>query len=242
MLEYLVLLLVALTASFTQSAVGFGFAIVSSPLLSLVFPIRTTMALVLLLILGFTVQMAFRFRRDIPIRVIAVPLLAAVVGRSLGVILLMSLETGVFRLIWGVVLILFSLYFGYYRDRIRIRAGTRNGLIAGLLSGVLGGMFNTGGPPAVLYYYYAIPDKRQYMAALQITFLTGSLVNLVMHLGYGNINLEVLKLAGLGYLALIAGTIIGLRVFKRLNRKQLGVVVYALTFVMGILQIVKAIS
>jgi len=238
--EYLLVVLIVFAAGLIHGSAGFAFALVATPLLSFLFPIRQTVAFTMLLAFVFSAQILARYHREIPWRVIWLPLLVSYAGRLVGVSILMNLDTRVFRLIWGAALILFAVYFGLYKQRIRIRPSVPSGIVVGALSGVLGGMFNTGGPPVVVYYYCAISGTKAYSAALQVTFFTGAVINFFMHLGYGNITVEVIKWAGVGVLAVAAGIFIGIRVFERVDRRQLGSLISVLIGALGLVQIIKA--
>ena len=112
---YLVLFGVTFCAALLQGATGFGFSVVAMPLLSLAFPVRTIVPVGMLLLLGFTTQLAIRLRRFIDIKLVALPLAASLGGRALGVFLLMNLQIGLFRFAWGVVLLGFAVYFLFFR-------------------------------------------------------------------------------------------------------------------------------
>ena len=240
-MNYLILFCVGFAAALIQGATGFGFSIVAMPLLSLVFPVRTIVPVGMLLLLGFTTQLAIRLRKHIDMKLVAVPLIASLGGRGLGVFLLMNLEIGYFRFAWGLVLLAFAVYFLFFRERLTIKPGMITGLSAGFLSGLMGGMYNAGGPPLVLYYFACAPDKRRYSAAMQVIFSLSNVFSLFMHFCYGNINLPVLKLAGVGMVVVLLGSLLGLRILARLERRHLAAAISFFTVVMGIVQIAKAL-
>jgi uncharacterized membrane protein YfcA len=127
-------------------------------------------------------------------------------------------------------------------QKTQIKPNIVGGVAAGLVTGVFSGMFNSGGPAMAIYFYNVFSDKRQYSAALQVTFMLGALVNLFVHLAYGNISLDVLRFAGMGIPVVFAGTFLGVRVFERLSKKHLNILVYLFMALTGAIQIIKAIS
>ncbi|HUV09215.1 MAG TPA: sulfite exporter TauE/SafE family protein [Spirochaetia bacterium] len=241
-MEYVILILVTFISSLVHGATGFGFAIIAAPLLSFFIPVKKTIAVVLILILLFTLQMTFRLRKHINLRLIALPLGASMVGRIIGVFFLMHIDVNIFRLMWGIILILFSVYFAFFNQRIRIRPTIANGLVAGGLSGLVGGMFNTGGPPMVIYFFSCGTNKQEYSAALQFSFAVGSMVNFVMHIIYGNIDGYVLRFVAVALTAALAGSWIGLHLFEKISKELLIRLIYALMVVMGVMQVVKALT
>jgi uncharacterized protein len=76
--------------------------------------------------------------------------------------------------IMGAVIIIFSLYFIFFEDRIKPRRiGKFWSFFIGLLSGVTTATFGMGGPPIILYYRFMNPPKDEFRVnVLTIFFIT----------------------------------------------------------------------
>ncbi len=241
LVEYSLFFVIVLTAGVIHGSAGFGFSVIAAPLLSLLLPLRMTIAISAFFMIAYSLQIVYRFRKFIPWRAIAVPLVVSIIAQMIGVILLMNLNIGVLRMVWGPTLIVFAVYFVAFRGRIRIKASLAGGIVAGSLSGLFGGMFNTAGPALVVYFFNAFKEKRQYSAALQICFFIGASASLFVHLAYGNITFQVLRFVGIGIAGVFAGIFIGIRIFEKLARRHLNILVYFIMALMGIVQIVKTL-
>ncbi len=241
LIEYSLVFVIVLVAGVTHGSAGFGFSVIAAPLLSLLLPLRMTIAICAFFMIAYSLQIVYRFRKFIPWRTIGVPLVVSIIAQMIGVILLMNLNVSVLRMVWGPTLIVLAVYFVAFRGRIHIKASLAGGIVAGSLSGLFGGMFNTAGPALVVYFFNAFKEKRQYSAALQVIFFIGASASLFVHLAYGNITFQVLRFVGVGITGVFAGIFIGIRIFEKLPKRHLNILVYLIMAVMGIVQIIKAI-
>ena len=89
------------------------------------------------------------------------------------------------RKILGIVLIVTSLYFSFFKNRIRLKTTLPYQIGAGAVSGVMGGFFGMQGPPAVLYFISSEPDKNHYMAMAQTYFLIGNAMMTIVRASNG---------------------------------------------------------
>lgn len=227
-----------MAASFLQSITGFGFAIISMPVLMLIFPIRTTAAIVALASFMHCIQVAFKLRRHIDWKVILLPIIFAFIGRLFGMNLLMTMGENILKTLLGIILILTTLYFMFLRNKVKVKPSKKNGALFGLASGVLGGMFNTGGPPMVMYYFFVIPDKLTYIASIQFTFAVGNLISIILHMGYGNYGEVSFLMIAAAFVAAFIGSHYGCKAVRRI--KDISLYVHLSMLAMGIFLIVES--
>lgn len=239
--EFSLVFVIVFVAGVIHGSVGFGFSVIATPLLSFLLPLRMTIAITVFFVIAYSLQIVYRFRKFIPWRAIVVPLAASIIMRIIGVVLLMNLNISVLRIVWGSTLILLAVYFVAFRSRVDIKPSLAGGIVAGSLSGLFGGMFNTAGPALVVYFFNTFKEKRQYSAALQICFFMGALASLIAHLAYGNITFQVLRYVGVGITGVFFGTFIGIRIFEKLAKRHLNILVYLVMALIGIVQIMKAL-
>lgn len=239
MLEILFLFTVCFLGSMIQAVTGFGFAIVAMPLLTLILPFKTAATTVTVISFILACQMAYRLRANINIRIMVAPLITTVLGRTLGVYILQRFDAAVLSKALGVFLVLLAMWFVYANGKFRIKAKTSTGLMAGLISGIFGGSFNIGGPPIAVYYFSALESKEEYNSTTQATFALSIAYNLLLHIIYGNVSMQVLKFAAVGILAIILGSTIGIAIFCKINKGVMGKIIYSFIAVMGIMLFVR---
>jgi len=179
--ELLIVFLVAAFAALMQAAVGFGFAVVFTPLLSLAMGARDAIALSLILSMSLSLVVYFGDRPRAPLRSVLPMFLAATVVTPLGVYVLAVAEDHVLRIAIGVA-VLASVVgtvvsphpVGERRQNLPAVLGV------GVLSGLLRGATGMGGPPVVLYEHWRgapMADiRRRLLAFFAMTGVTGTLL------------------------------------------------------------------
>jgi hypothetical protein len=134
-----------------------------------------------------------------------------------------------------VALVLISIYFMLFIQRIKLSTTKSVQVGAGTLSGLMGGFFGMQGPPAVLCFIQSEPTKEHYMTMAQTYFLIG---NLIMtgeraYNGFFTITVAIDYLYGLG--GVIIGTLLGAYVFKHIPNHIFRYIVYAYICICGVI-------
>lgn len=239
MLSAIILFIICFVGSMIQGITGFGYAIFALTLLPFFIPFKTAVVAVSILAMLMTSSMAYKLREHIDKRVIAIPLIASIVGRSIGVYAFNRFETGFLVNILGIILISISVWMFYFADKLKIKEGKGRALFAGLASGLLGGMFNMGGPPLVIYFFGIYKDKLAYNATLQTIFSIGGMYTVFLHFLSGNITSDVLGLSVIGLASVILGSSVGLIIFSKVNKGFVGKFISVFICIMGFFLFIK---
>ena len=144
-----------------------------------------------------------------------------------------------FKIFFGSVLVILSIYFLFFDSKVKIRPTVRNGIIAGGISGMLNGLFSTGGPPVVLYLTHAAKDKEAYFAGIQFFFCLTNIYSVIFRLINGNLTLNVLLSAAIGFAGCMAGDFVGRFVFDKLDAKKFKRIIYIGMIISGIFMIIN---
>ncbi len=137
-------------AALTQSATGFGLALVSMPLLSLRLPLPQATALVATVSMAVEIAILWRYWAHLRWGPVLRLVLASLAGIPVGVTLLRRWPERWLLAGLGVVLAGYALYAWLGWRLPRLRAWFWPWLM-GFLAGALGGAYNTSGPPVILY-------------------------------------------------------------------------------------------
>lgn len=155
-----------------QGSVGFGFALVAVPALSLLRP-EALPVTILFLALPMTSSMALRERRAIDVPGFLWITAGRVVGTAGGVSILVAVPAGSLAVLFGS-LVLVAAAFSALLPGVELRGRTR--LAAGVASGVMGTAGAVGGPPlALVYRDRPGPVLR---STLALSFFLGLLISL----------------------------------------------------------------
>ena len=228
--------LLAVGASFVQRTTGFGFGIFIKTHLPIHMPsYAEATTLSGLLALTTSAMITFRMRSYITWRRLLPILITFVIVSAIAICMLSRIHDHTLRKILGVVLIFTSIYFAFFKDRIRLKTTIPYQIGAGTISGVMGGFFGMQGPPAVLYFISSEPDKNHYMAMAQTYFLIGNAMMTIVRASNGFLTATV----GKNYLFCLGGVIIGTYIgswaFRHIPAKIFPYVVYSYIGVSGLI-------
>jgi uncharacterized protein len=224
--------LAVLVAAFVKGAVAFGFPLVATPLLALVFDVKTAVAVSIVPnIVMDSVQLARRGEALGTLRRFASLVVGSIVGMWLGTLLLSILPGHVATLVLGLFVLAFAAITAF-GVTLQVPVAWERWLSApvGVLAGILGGLTNVPGTPMVLYFVALGLDKYEFVRAVALTFIVVKVVQLGAVAWYGFLDLRLLAIS-LGFTVVaLAGFAVGQRLqdwlpARAFNRVVLGVLV-----------------
>ena len=228
--------LLSIGASFIQRTTGFGFGIFIMTMLPFFMPSygeATTLSGLLAITTSATI--VWRMRSHVTWSRLWPILLTFIIISSIAIFALTRIEDHILRRILGATLILISIYFMLFSQRIKLPTTKKVQVGAGTLSGLMGGFFGMQGPPAVLYFISSEKDKQHYMAMTQVYFVLGNAMMTVVRAQNGFLTSTVIHDYFYGLIGVVAGTLLGAFVFNRIPSRIFRYVVYAYIGISGVM-------
>ena len=228
--------ILSIGASFVQRTTGFGFGIFIMTMLPYLMPTygeATTLSGILALTTSAAI--VWRLRRYVTWQRLWPILLTFIVVSTMAIFVLTRIEDHILKQILGVALIVISIYFALFSQKVKLPTTKQVQVGAGTLSGLMGGFFGMQGPPAVLYFIQSEPTKEHYMAMAQTYFLIGNAMMTLVRAYNGFFTTTVLTDYCFGLGGVIIGTAIGSYVFKHIPNQAFRYVVYAYIGVSGMI-------
>jgi uncharacterized membrane protein YfcA len=224
---------VIFAASLVFGLAGFGIGLVA--LAFLPFLMAATDAVVLMTLYAFlaTLGLFVPLRRDfVPTGLVPLALGTAA-GTPLGVWILAAVPVAVLeRMIGGMLLLVVGLEWArVYPKRL---SGRGWALGAGFAAGVLGGAVGTPGPPVILYAAAQGWPPRTVKANLQAFFMVNQAVILAGYAWAGLLTPVVWRHAAAFALPALAGAVVGVRLFDRIDAARFRQIVFVLLFLSGV--------
>jgi hypothetical protein len=206
--ELLVIFVVTFLGGLVQGSIGYGLALVASPVLLLIDPylIPGPMAITAFILV---LLIALRDRVALDISDLKWALAGLIGGTLIGTYILARFTVERFSLLFGI-LILVAVIISAGGFRFRRTVSTLLG--AGLLAGVMGIVTTTSGPPIAILYQDA-PGK-QLRATISTLFIFGTIIAMGSLATIGRFGGRELRLS----LTLIPGVILGYLLSSRLTR------------------------
>ena len=209
-------IIVVFLGGLTQGLTGFGFGLVTVPILVIFLVPQLVVPIVLLTSMLLTFYLLIETRRWLELKRILVLMAAGVAGLPFGIIILKQLDAGILRVFIGVIIVLFGLAFlsGYRRE---IRNEKLASVLIGFVSGLLSGSTSLSGPPVILFFTNQGLKKQTFRANIVAYFTVLSLVTLPAFIFSGLITPEVLKFTLWFLPAMILGALLGVRLAPRVK-------------------------
>ncbi len=227
-------------ASFVQGLVGFAFAVISVPLVSMIYdPVTAVAYNAVLGSLNCTwnfvlLRRRVSYRKTLPILAVSVAVM------PLGALFLFSMPRDLIITVLGAVVIGMTAFSMFFQEkagpflRHPAAAGT-----AAVTAGLLGGAFSTPGPPIIAYFYNTGDDKRRAKANIQLFFVGISATVIAIQVAAGNLTGEVvLRLAALVPVVLLF-TNLGLWTARQISAGMFSLLVNLALIALGLFLIVS---
>ncbi|MTA27726.1 MAG: TSUP family transporter [Actinobacteria bacterium] len=236
--QTVVLLLSVLVASTTQVTVGFGFALLSVPLMTMAVPTRE--AVVISTILGLLTSsfQAWHGRRDADRTLIRRLTSAALVGLPIGWLVFTRVPDDVLRAILGMSVLVAVMLLA---TGLVARGSTRLDVLCGALSGALASSLSTNGPPLVFALQARSVPMRVFRPTINTVFTFSGLLSLVAFALSGEIESDAVVHALWSVPVLLAGSRIGFLLRVRVREEHARRIVLTLLTLAGLSAILAAI-
>ena len=217
-------------AAFFQGATGFGYALLAMALMPVFLPMSVCSAISAVTVVAIGLQMTLTLRRELRWRLIVLPVLSCLTTINLGLLLLDRFDELLLRIILAGLLVLVTvLFFIMRRKKVVLPARWYTAVGAGLITGISTGMFNIVGPFFLIYYMNVCETPMNMKASLEFSFLISGLYSSAIHLlVYHNINLSVAPLLAASAAAALLAGVLGLKVFRKIDKDKISLVAYIL--------------
>jgi uncharacterized membrane protein YfcA len=220
-------------AAFVQSLSGFGFALITMPLITIVMSLQTASPLVALT--GFTLCTIniIRYRQAVNVGEALRLVTASAPGIPVGLWVLTNVDESVIKSLLGLILIAYAVYAIVHPATLRLRSRWWV-YPAGFAAGCLSGAYNTPGPPVVVYSSLRQWPKDEFRAVLQAFFSLNALLVVASHAIAHRLTTEVLTFYSFAAPALLLGVLAGSRVDSRVNKDRFRTIVTVMILALGL--------
>lgn len=234
MSEQLLLLTIYGIASLVHGVVGFGFALLSVPLVATIYDPGVAVAMNVVVGMANCTSKSWLLRRYIDWKGVLTFFAASLVFVPLGVLAISNISKELALVIMGFFVI--AVAAGNLRNRERMRSAMRTtgsfwslSAVAGLLSGA----FAAPGPATVPYFMSRDTSPMVGKANLQLYFTVVGLPIVVFHGLAGNITATALGRAAMYVPVVFVLTFLGTRLSERAPEKKLRLVVDVALILLG---------
>ncbi|WP_342387549.1 sulfite exporter TauE/SafE family protein [Salinicoccus bachuensis] len=230
-MEVAVFIIIILVASTLQTSTGFGFSILATPFLLLIFEPAEAIQINLVLSLVISTALIRRIRKDIDYGVLKRFIIGSSVGMFVGIIIFLMVDIDGLKRVIGIVILALTLLLIF---KFRIDRNRGRDFFAGGIAGSLTTSIGMPGPPLLLYFSGtdSLKEKvRGTTLAFYLFIYTVSLIIQIVFAGTG----QTVWIASLWGLPLVfMGLFVGQMLFRYINQKGFRIFTYVILVVTGI--------
>jgi len=211
LLEVIFIALLLFVSSAVQGVLGFGFAVIASPIIVQINP-NLVPQLLALLGLPIALRVFFREKEGVDLSKVKPLIVGRLVGGPIGLLLLLNLSEKYLSIAVGVIVLVAGLgsFFGWVINRSNL-----NSFLAGTFSGIFGMVAAVGGPPIALLYRNT--KSEQFRPSLNSVFSIGILITLSLLLLSGNLFMDHLLLFVLFLPFVLVGVRVSTSIFSKFS-------------------------
>lgn len=237
--EALIVAAIILFSASVQSISGFGFSLMSVPLMVLVIDLR--LAVVVATIIGTvsSTSQAWLLRRDRDDRLTRRFIASSFLGAPLGLLVFNLVPENVLKIVLGICVLFGVLVLSRGLD-LRTTHHWFDWLM-GCLSGVLLMATSTNGPPLVFTLQARHVEPARFRATLNSVFAASGYLAILLFAIDGKITREAIILAALVVPLLVSGLVLGTKIRARIEADRFRVIVLLLLTVSGVSSIFSAL-
>lgn len=228
-----------LVAATVYVVVGFGFALLAMPLMTLTIPVERAVVVLSLLAVFMTGTQAWTLRSHVRRALATRLVVAAFAGMPFGLVLLDTVEERILQIVLGVAVVVATIVLA--RDVTLDHTGPSLDVAAGFVSGIASTSIGTNGPPLVFDLQSRRLGPDEFRGTLAVVFTLGNLFSLVLFTGSGKVTGDGLTVAAIALPALVAGTLAGRALQPHVPPRRLRSLVLGLLLVTGVVVIARAI-
>lgn len=226
--QILITIIVSFVAACLQRISGFGFALLATPIMSIVMPVPVAVVVISFVslpngILNWLQQGHHADRAQVRRIVVW-----CITGMPIGLVAIRHIPDRPMRIVLGVVV---AVAAGALASGWRItRGGRQVDAAAGFLSGILATSTGTNGPPLVIGLQGQGVTPERFRGTMAGIFVATGIVTLVLFAVNGLVTEATLKLASVGVAPMLVGQFAGVRLLPRVRTEHYRHLIVALLF------------
>lgn len=235
--EFLVFLSIVLFfAALVQGSIGFGFPLISTPLIAMITDLKTAVLYVAIPTLLINIISIFSegnflqaIKRFYPIA------LMAMIGSAIGTQILVHSSSDFFKLLLAMS-IFFYLFIRNFKFEMKwVNKKPRLSIVVfGFISGMLGGLANGMSPILIIYSLESKHTKKEVIQSSNLCFLFGKIVQVLIFALNGEVTQELLNVSMLSLVVVAIAVVIGIRIRNKVPQDNYNKIIKFFLFLIAL--------
>lgn len=224
------IIIIILIASILQTSTGFGFSILATPFLLLIFEPAEAIQINLILSLLISLALIAKVRKDVDIGVLKRFIVGSSLGLPVGIAVFLTIDLNSLKLIVSLLVLLLTLLLLF---EFRISRNNKRDFLVGGLSGSLTTSIGMPGPP-ILLYFSGTETKKEVLRSTTLAFyLFIYSASLIIQVSFAGTN-KTVWVSSLWAIPLVAaGLYLGQLLFGHINQRIFRMFTYIILLFTG---------
>jgi uncharacterized membrane protein YfcA len=230
-MEIAAFVIIILAASTLQTSTGFGFSIMATPFLLVIFEPAEAIQINLILSLVISIALMRNISKDIDYGILKRLIAGSLAGLPIGMVIFLIIDIDRLKLIVSLMIVALTIMLIF---RFRISQNKRRDLATGGLSGTFTTSMGMPGPPLLLYFSGTDTQKAKLRGTTLAFYLFIYFFSLVIQIIFAGTNKTAWISSGLALPLVFIGLFLGQIWFKKIHQKAFRVVIHCLLLFTGV--------
>lgn len=210
---------VVFAAFYVRATIGFGSGLISVAFLSLTFPVKEVVPVVLLLDLLGSLLLGAYDLHEMQWRELSWLIPGSIIGLGLGAIVLVHTNAQNLTRFLGIFILAYVVYAIIAKPERMPKVSRGWAFPLGVFGGIIGSLYGGGGPPLVAYLQMRHLDKRAFRATFQAIALADNILRGGLYIGFGLLNWALTLVFVILAPAAALGLYLGNHLHMRINQQ-----------------------
>lgn len=230
MVTTIIFVIVILIASILQTSTGFGFSIMATPFLLLIFEPKEAIQINLILSHAISSSLIRHIKKDIDVGVLKRFIVGSMIGLPAGITIFLFMNIKRLKIGVSIVILLLTLLLMFH---FRMRQTNQRDVVVGGLSGSLTTSIGMPGPPLLLYLSGTKTDKEKLRGTTLAFYLFIYFMSLSIQMIFAGSNKTIWMSSAFALPFVFIGLYFGQLLFKKLNQRHFRLFTYLLLLFTG---------
>lgn len=223
-------LFIIFIASILQTSTGFGFSIIGTPFLLLLFPAHTAIQVNIILSICLSASMIVKIRKEIDATLLIRLIKGSIGGLIVGIFVYLYADIRLLKVTVGVLILCLTILLVLSWT---IQRTSKKDYLIGGLSGLFTTSIGVPGPPLLLYFSGAKIEKTTLRSTTLAYYLVVYFASLAMQMTFGGTTKQTWLSALVALPALFLGIIVGQWLFKWISQRTFQIITYMILLFTG---------
>jgi uncharacterized membrane protein YfcA len=234
--SFILFSIIIFVASILQTSIGFGFSIMATPFLLLLFEPREAIQINLILSLVISAALIMKIKKDIDMGILKRFVAGSLAGLPIGIAIFLTLDMTLLKI--GVSMLILVLTVLLMLN-FRINGSQKRDLAAGGFSGAFTTSIGMPGPPLLLYFSGTDTAKEKLRGTTLAFYLWIYAISLLIQVVFAGTSAEIWKSSAAGLPMVVIGLFLGQILFRWINQELFRKLTYILLFFTGIYLLIQ---